>query len=114
MTRNLRKHTFRHVRTPKIQISLRIRASSMGAFQIAKDAKFLPSDNEDSDQTKRILGFMCLRWAHISEGTFYYVETQMIDELYLSLTPVPLLWGRVPTSVLKSSLTFSVVFSCPL
>ena len=42
----------------KIQISLRIRAvwseSSLGAFWIAKDAKFLYADNEDYDQTARM------------------------------------------------------------
>ena len=42
----------------KIQISLRIRAvwseSSLGAFSIAKDTKFLHADNEDSDQTARM------------------------------------------------------------
>ena len=55
---NVRKITFGHVRPAKIQISLRICAgwseSSLGAFWIAKDAKFLPVDNEDSDQTVRM------------------------------------------------------------
>ena len=55
---SLIKRTFRHVRPAKIQISLRIRAvwseSSPGAFWIAKDAKFLHADNEDSDQTVRM------------------------------------------------------------
>ena len=54
----IRKRTFGHVRPVKIQISLRIRAvwseSSLNAFWIAKDAKFLYADNEDSDQTARM------------------------------------------------------------
>ena len=47
-----------YVRTAKIQIRLRIRAvwseSLLGAFWIAKDAKFLHAGNEDSDQTARM------------------------------------------------------------
>ena len=50
---------FVHVRPAKIRISLSIRAvwsqSSLSAFWIAKDANFLPADNEDSDQTERSL-----------------------------------------------------------
>ena len=49
---------FGHVRPAKTQISLRIRAvgskSSLGAFWIASDAKFLHANNEDSVQTARI------------------------------------------------------------
>ena len=45
MSHNIRKRTFGHMRPAKIQISLHIRAvwseSSLGAFWIAKDAKFL-------------------------------------------------------------------------
>ena len=48
---NVRKRTFEHVRSAKIQISLRIRSgwseSSLNAFWIVKDAKFLHADNED-------------------------------------------------------------------
>ena len=58
MNRNYRKRTFRHVRPAKTQICLRIRAVwsefSLGTFRIAKDAKFLHVDNEDSDQTARM------------------------------------------------------------
>ena len=58
MSHNIRKGTFEHVRPVKIQIRLRIRAvgseSSLGAFWIGKDAKFLHADNEDSDQTARM------------------------------------------------------------
>ena len=52
---NIRLRTFRHVCPVKILISLRIRAgwseSSLGAFWIAKDAKFLHANNKDSEQT---------------------------------------------------------------
>ena len=58
MNRNVRKRTFVHVRQAEIQISLRIRAvwseSSLGAFWIAKDAKCLHGDYEDSNQTARM------------------------------------------------------------
>ena len=51
---NVRKHSFEHVRPAKILIRLRIRAvwseSSLGAFWIAKDAKFLHTIDKDSDQ----------------------------------------------------------------
>ena len=54
-SRNVRKRTFGYVRSAKIQISLCIRAvwseSSLGAFAIAKNAKFLQADNEVSYQT---------------------------------------------------------------
>ena len=58
MSRNVRKRTFGDVRPAKIQISLHIRAvwpeSSLGAFWIAKDAKFLHGDIEGSDQIARM------------------------------------------------------------
>ena len=51
MNRYMRRRTFGHVRQATIQISLRIRAvwseSSLSAFWIAEDAKFLRMDNED-------------------------------------------------------------------
>ena len=57
MSRNVKQRTWEHVRPAKIQISLRIRAgwseSSQGAFWIAKDAKSLHADNEDSDHIAR-------------------------------------------------------------
>ena len=53
-----RKRTFGHVRPAKIQLRLRTRAvwseSSLGVFLIAKDAKFLHVDNEDSNQIARM------------------------------------------------------------
>ena len=60
MGRNVRKRTFEQERPAKILTSLRIRAvwseSSVGAFWIAKDAKCLYADNEDSDKTASSLG----------------------------------------------------------
>ena len=54
------------MRPAKIQTSLRVRVdwteSSLGAFRIAKDAKFLHVDNEGSDETESDLS---LSWAHI-------------------------------------------------
>ena len=50
-----RKRTFGNLRRAKIQITLCIRAvwskSSLGAFWIVKDTKYLHADNEDSEQT---------------------------------------------------------------
>ena len=70
-SRNVRKCTFGNVRQEKIQIILRMRAvssdSSLDAFWIAKDAKFLHADNEDSDQT-----------AHMSEGTFSHISAHKL------------------------------------
>ena len=51
MSLNVGKRTLDHVRPVKIQTSLRIRAvsleSSLGAFRIAKEAKFPHVANED-------------------------------------------------------------------
>ena len=51
MSRNVRKCTFGHVHPVKIQIRLRKCAiwseSSLGTFQITKDARFLHADKED-------------------------------------------------------------------
>ena len=58
MSHILGKRNFGHVRQAKIQISLRIRAgwaeSSLGAFWITMDAKFLNADNRDSEQKARM------------------------------------------------------------
>ena len=57
LSHNVRKPTFGHVRPAKIRISLRICAvwseSSLDAFWIAKNTKFLHGNNEDADQTAR-------------------------------------------------------------
>ena len=71
------------MRPVMIQIRLRKCAvwseSSLRAFSIAEDAKFLPVDNEDSNQTD-----LSLRRAHISEGSFSHVLAQ----LFVSCHPV--------------------------
>ena len=58
MSRDARTHTFRYVRTAKMQISLRIRAmwseSSLNAFYIARAAQYLHVDSEYSIQTARM------------------------------------------------------------
>ena len=58
LSRNVRKRTFWHVRSAKIQISLSVRAVgseySWAAFWIAKAAQFLYADSEDSNQTARM------------------------------------------------------------
>ena len=40
---------------------------------IAKDAKYLQADNEDSNQTAQL----SLRWVHMPEGTFSQVVTHV-------------------------------------
>ena len=75
LSRNIRKRTFVHVRQGKIQINLHVGAvwseSSLGAFCIAKDAKFLHADNEDSNQTARmrsliwVFVFRKCQWVHL-------------------------------------------------
>ena len=61
MSGNVRKRTFEQVRLGKIRISLRFRTvrsdSSLGAFWVAKNAKFLHKDNADSDHTMRLCVF---------------------------------------------------------
>ena len=62
--------------------------SSLGAFWIAKDAKFLYADNEDwSDCTDAQTDFS-LRWTHMSEGTFPYVAANFVHLfIFLGLYP---------------------------
>ena len=72
----------------KIQITLRICASHqnlrLGAFWIAKDAKFLHLDNKDSDQTvhmsEGVLGskFFSLRNLTFFSGYLFARETFII------------------------------------
>ena len=80
LSQNIRKHTFGHVRSAKIQISLRIRAvwseSSLGAFWMAKDAKFLHVGYEDSNQSAP-MRLLWVRWEHISEGIFSDVAVHL-------------------------------------
>ena len=46
--------------------------SSLGAFWIAMDAKFLHANNEDFEQAD-----LSLRWAHMLQGTFYHVVVKL-------------------------------------
>ena len=68
------KRTFGHVRPAKIKTILHIRTVwsklKLGTFRIAKDVKFLHSDNEDSDQNARmrrlIRVFIGRSWKYVS------------------------------------------------
>ena len=72
---NVRKCTFGHVRPAKFQISLCIRAvwseSSLSAFWIAKDVKFLPVDNKDWSVSTDARADLNLLWARVRRHGFY-------------------------------------------
>ena len=82
MSLNVRIRTWGHVRPAQIQISLRIRAvwseSSLGAFWVAKDIKLLYRDNEDPDQTSRMLVELSLRFAYMLDGISSHVNANII------------------------------------
>ena len=89
MSHNFWKRAFgKHVRPANIQINLRIRVvwleTSLGSFRIAKDAKFLQADNEDSDQTAQMRRLI---WVFVgprrSEGTFSPVAILIVLTVYL-------------------------------
>ena len=67
--RGLRKHTFRHARPTKTQISLRIRAvwseSSLSAWRNCTSLAVQNATSEDYDQSARMRTDMKLRWVHI-------------------------------------------------
>ena len=67
-----------------IQMSLSDRAASsecfLGAFWIANNA-FYHAGNEDCNQTARMHTDLCLRWTHMSDGTFSYVAAQFYFSL---------------------------------
>ena len=76
MSRNVGKRTYEYVRPAKIQIRLRIRAvwseSSLGAFRIAKDAKFLHEDNENSVQITQMRRLIWVFfWRICQKGLFF-------------------------------------------
>ena len=55
---------------------------------MAKDAKFLHADNKDSNQIAWMRrADLSLRWAHMSEGTFTDVVTQMFLDVLQALQP---------------------------
>ena len=94
------------MRPVKIQISLRIRAVlsevSLGAFQIAKDAKFLRADKEESDQTATdAQNDHSLHWVYVSKGTFSHLKAYSVFLLlfffcvfFLSCSPLFVCWFR--------------------
>ena len=73
MSCNMRKHTFEHVYPGTIQISLPIHAvwseSSLCAFWITKDTKFLHANNKDWSDCANVQADLSLSWAHKLEGT---------------------------------------------
>ena len=68
----------------KIEMSLNIRTVcsefSLGAFRIAKDARFLHADNEDSDLTVRVHRLVWVFTVHTPEGTFSHVAADILHE----------------------------------
>ena len=80
MSRNVGKRTFGFVRPAKIQIRLRMRSLiRIFAGQFSDDDAALRANNEDSDQTAHMLRLNLVSvYAHMSEGTFSQVESQMM------------------------------------
>ena len=84
ISRKVRKCIFVHPHSGKIQIGLLVctdwSESSLGAFWIAKDAKFLHADNKGFDQTADAQADLRLHLPHKSEVTitktrlFKYIE----------------------------------------
>ena len=97
MSCKVRKHTFGYVLSAKIQISLRIQASSMGAFRVTKNAKFLHADNEDSNQTAR-----CTVWLESSLGAnvrWRFLTSWIIDRSSKNNGYYDKLWKMQPVAV---------------
>ena len=81
MSRNVRKHTFEHVRAANIQISLRIAQCDQNVHCVhldSKDAKCLYADNEDCSDCAIALADFSLCWVHISHGVISHVTTDII------------------------------------
>ena len=80
------KCTFGHVCQTKIQIGLGIHTvwseSSLGAFWIFKDLKFLHTDNEDSDLTVWMCRLNSLCLVHMSKDTFSHVSHVVAQHIY--------------------------------
>ena len=68
-----------------IQIRLRIRTvwseSSLGAFWIVKDTRFLHADNEDWLDCAYVQADLSHRWVHTSEGMFSHVMARMLKSV---------------------------------
>ena len=80
-SRNVRKRTFGHVRLAKILISLRIREvwseTSLNAFWIAMDAKFIHVDNEDWSDCADVQAVLSLHLTHVRR----YRAAQLVHRL---------------------------------
>ena len=92
-----RERTFRHIRPAKIQINLHIcvfwSESSLGAFWLAKDPKFLYADNEHSDRSVQMRRLMLD--AHVradSEGSVDPLPPNSYSKFHFQVTlfPIPL------------------------
>ena len=87
---NIRKCTFWHWHPAKIQISLCIHAvwseSSLGAFRIANDTKFLHADNDadNEDRSDCMDVDLNLCWANI-QGPVVQNLTKLLANLMLTL-----------------------------
>ena len=83
---NVRKSSFGHERSAKIQISLRIRAvwseSSLDAFWIAKDAKFVHAGIEESDLTARMRRLIWV-FGQTLKVTFFRVTAQIDSQRFV-------------------------------
>ena len=55
---------------------------SLGAFWIAKDAKFLRADNEGSIWAARMRRLIWVFVERTSEGTFSHVAVHMVEIIY--------------------------------
>ena len=92
INRNFRKRTFGYMRPANVQFSLRIRAvwseSSLGAFWIVMDAKFLNADKDDWSDCAHAQTDLSLCWAHMQEDTFFHVALHLgpVVQSVVSLT----------------------------
>ena len=109
---NVRKRINGHLRPAKIQISLRIYAawpeSSLEAFWIGKNSKFLHVDNEGSDQTVRMCRLIWVRWVHTCQKVRFLIF--IVAGYYGFMLDVRV---SVHLSVRPSHVRLSVCFSFP-
>ena len=93
-SRNVQERTFGHVLPAKVpaHTSCLIRDFAERILD-SQGAKFLHEDNEGSDQTTRMHRLICLRWAHMSEGTFSDVAAHsVINAPHYENTPIQINW----------------------
>ena len=108
---NVRNPTFGHVRPAKNLISLRISAawleSLAGAFWIAKDAKFLHSNNEASDQTAQMGRLIWVFVGHTCQR-IHFLTLRLIPYLAVyTLTTVVGLQSKLNSSNTDGSFTMA-------